>query len=136
LNAARRVAAQAIQIVGVLVTAGDSQNPGAQDRGQRMGRHSRIAPVGDQPGDAINNADPAIGQGQQRHPAIGGDAPAIEGRADFLASYAWQNEEKTGIVIHGGRGASCVPDGVGFDTESYSRTTSYATSASPFSAPA
>lgn len=38
---------------------------------------------------------------------------AIEGRADFLARHAWQIEQKTGIVIHGGRGASVTWDSVG-----------------------
>ena len=80
-----------------------------------MGDQGRISGVGDQPGDAINNADPAISQGQQGHAAVRGDAPDIEGRAHLLAPHAWQIEEKTGIVIHGGRGASCVPDRVGFD---------------------
>ena len=73
-----------------------------------MGHQGRISRVGDQPGDAIDDADPPVGQGQQRHAAIGGDAPAIEGRADFLARHAWQIEQKIGIVIHGGRGASVV----------------------------
>ena len=80
-----------------------------------MGHQGRIARVGDQSDDAIDNADPAISQRQKRNAAIGGDAPAIEGGADFLAPHAWQIEQKTGIVIHGGRGASCVPDRVGFD---------------------
>ena len=70
-----------------------------------MGDQGRIARVGDQRGDPIDNADPPVGQGQQGNAAIGGDAPAIEGGADFLAPHAWQIEQKTGIVIHGGRGA-------------------------------
>ena len=36
----------------------------------------------------------------------------IEGRADFLARHAWQIEQKAGIVIHGGRGASVTWNGL------------------------
>ena len=66
-----------------------------------MGDQGRGAGIGDQPGDPIDDAEPAIGQGQQGHAAIGGDAPAIEGGADFLAPHAWQIEQKAGIVVHG-----------------------------------
>ena len=78
-----------------------------------MGDKGRIAPVGDQPRQPINDADPPVGQRQQRHATVGGDATAIEGGADFLARYAWQIEPKAGIVIHGGRGASVVRNCVG-----------------------
>jgi hypothetical protein len=109
----RRVATQTIEIVGVLVAAGDGQHPRPQDRGHRVGDKSRIAPVGEQSSDPIDDADPAVGQGQQRHPAIGGDAPAVEGRAHLLARHAWQIEQKTAIVVHGGRGASGARKRVG-----------------------
>ena len=73
-----------------------------------MGDKGRIAAVGDQSGDPVNDPDPPVGQCQQRYATVGGDATAIEGGADFLAPYAWQIEQKAGIVIHGGRGASVV----------------------------
>ena len=63
-------------------------------------------------------SEPAVGQGQQGPAAIGGDAPAIEGGADFLAPRAWQIDKKAGIVVPcGGGGASCVPDRLGFDIQ-------------------
>ena len=70
-----------------------------------MGDQGWIAGIGDQSSDPVDDADPPVGQGQQRHAAIGGDPPAIEGSADFLAPQAWQIEQKAVIVIHGGRGA-------------------------------
>jgi len=73
--------------------------------------------VGDQSGDALDDADPPVGKRQQRHATIGSDTPAIEGRADFLAPHAWQIEEKIGIVIHGGRGASAVRNSVGLSNQ-------------------
>ena len=73
-----------------------------------MRHQRRVAQVGDQPCDAVNNPHPPVGQGQQPHPAVGGDATAIEGRVDFLARHAWQIEQKINIDIHGGRGTSAV----------------------------
>jgi hypothetical protein len=58
----------------------------------------RIARVGDQAGDAVDDTDPPVGQGQQRHAAVGCDASAIEGRADSLARHAWRIEQKAGIA--------------------------------------
>ena len=127
----RRIAAQAVEVVGVLVAAGDGQHSRPQDRGDRMGHQGRIARVGNEGGDPIDDADPAVGQGQQRHAAIGGNAPAIEGGADFLAPHAWQIEQKTGIVLHGGRGAPVFRIGLASTTKSYSRTISYAIPATP-----
>ncbi len=98
-----------------------------------MGDQSRVARIGDQAGDAIDDTDPTIREGQQRHAANGGDAAAIEGGADFLAAHAWQIEQKTGIVIHGGRGASCNGNGLVSATKSYYKSVTYAMSASTFS---
>ncbi len=82
-----------------------------------MSDHGRRARIVDKPGDAIDDADPSIGQSQQGHSAIGGNPPAVEGRADFLAHHAWQIEQKTGIVIHGGRGAFLLWDCVGVSNQ-------------------
>jgi len=82
-----------------------------------MGHQGRISGVADQPGDPIDDADPPVGQGQQRHAAIGGDTPAIEGRTDSLARHAWQIEQKIGIIIHGGRGASVSWNWVGLSNQ-------------------
>ncbi len=78
-----------------------------------MGDKGRIAPVGDQPRQRINDADPPVGQRQQRCPTVDGDAPAIEGSTDFLTRHAWQIEQKARLVIHGGRGALEVWNCVG-----------------------
>lgn len=87
-----------------------------------MGDQGRIAGIGDQSGDPIDDADPPVGQGQQRHAAIGGDAPTVEGRAHLLAPHAWQIEQKTGIIIHGGRGASVTWNSLASATKTYSKS--------------
>ncbi len=92
------------------------------DVGDKLAAFAAVDRVGDQPGDAVDNAEPPVGERQQRHPAIGGDAPTIEGRiegrADFLAPRAWQIEQKAGIVIYGGRGASLLWNSVGVSNQS------------------
>jgi hypothetical protein len=44
----RRIGAQRIEVVAVLLAAGDRQNPRTQDRGEAVGRARRIARIGDQ----------------------------------------------------------------------------------------
>ena len=72
----------------------------------------------------------AVGQGQQRHTAVGGDAAAVEGRAYFLAPHAWQIEEKTRIVVHGGRGVCLFETTLVQATKIFSKSVTCATSAS------
>ena len=93
----RWTAAQAVEVIGVLVAAGNGKNPRPQDRGQRM-----VSRAGSRRSASASSATPPSEV-----------APAIEGGADFLAPHAWQIEQKAGIVIHGGRGASVVWNCVG-----------------------
>jgi hypothetical protein len=89
--------ARRMEASGWVTTAGSRRSAISPERGRRSRSGGR--------------------QGQQRHAAVGSDAPAVEGRADFLAPHAWQIEQKTGIVIDGGRGASCAWKRVGFDNQ-------------------
>jgi len=66
----------------------------------------RVAWVRDQPGQAIGQAKPTLGGGQQHDAAIGGDPPAIKGRGDFLAAHGWKQERRDGIAGHGGCGSA------------------------------
>jgi hypothetical protein len=52
----------------------------------------RIAAVRDYPGEPIGDTDAPLRLGEEHHPAIRGDASAIEGSADLLASHCWQIE--------------------------------------------
>ena len=112
-------AAVALRLGCELISHKTNRGKGAAVRGCRRGGFDRDASLShsNQPCQPINNADPPVGQGQQRHAAVGGDATAIEGLADFLARHAWQIEQKTGIVIHGGRGASGVWNSVGLSNQ-------------------
>ena len=83
-----------VEVVGILVAAGDGEHAGAQDVGDAVRDQQRIALVGDQRGQPVGDAQPPLGSRQQHHAAIGSDASAIERGSDFLASDGWKTERQ------------------------------------------
>jgi hypothetical protein len=61
-----------------------------------------IAPVGDQPGEPIGDADATLCLGQQHHAAVRGDSSAIKDSAHVLIRYRWQVEGQRDILIDQG----------------------------------
>ena len=59
--------------------------------------------VGQMPG----NAHPALRLGQQQHPAVRRQPPAIESCGYLLAANGWESKRNNAIVDHGGRGTFC-----------------------------
>src|SRR5580693_5102111 len=100
-----RVAAQPVEIVGVLIAAGDGEDAGAQDIGQQMGDPVLIAPVRNYLGEPLGDAEPTLSLGEQHDAAIRSDPSAIKGGGDLLALNDWKGERQQIIVGHGGRGA-------------------------------
>ena len=100
------VGAQMIEVVGILVAAGDGEHAGAQDIGDAVRHEQRIARVGDQARQPVRDPQAALGGGQQHDAAIGGDATTVEGRGDFLAADGWKQERRSRIVAHGGCGSA------------------------------
>ena len=100
------IGAQMIEIVGVLVAAGDGEHAGTQDVGDAVGHEQWIARIGDQPREPVGNPQPTLGRSQQHDAAVGGDAAAIERRRDFLAADGWKQEWRGRIVEHGGCGSA------------------------------
>ena len=88
----RWIEPQPIEVVGVFVAAGNGEDAGAQNIGQQMGDPVRNATVRDRPGEALGDAEPTIGLGQQHDPAIGTDPPAVKGGGDLLAVNGWKAE--------------------------------------------
>jgi len=95
-----------IEVVGVLVAAGNGQHARAQNVGDAVRDEQRIARISDQRRQALGKAQASFGGGQQHHAAIGGDATAVEGRGDFLAADGWKQERRSRIVEHGGCGSA------------------------------
>ena len=99
-----RILAQTIEIVGILVAAGDGQNARAKNAVERMGDQQGIARIGDDGRELARDAQPAFGLPQQHHAGIRRDATAVESRADLLAANGWKREREKAIVDHGGCG--------------------------------
>ena len=78
------ITAQAVQVVGVLISAGDRQHPRPQDRRHRMGDHGRRARIVDQSGDAIDDADPAVGRASKATPPSEEIRPPSKAALTFL----------------------------------------------------
>lgn len=68
---------------------------------------------------------------QQHHPAVRGDAPAVESGSHFLAVHRWKRERQHLIVCHGGCGTPALGKDCVSTTKSYAVSAPYATSASP-----
>ena len=101
----RGIAAQMVEVVGILVAAGDGEDAGAQDVGKRMHDTCRVARIGDLGGEFLRHTDPPLGQPQQHQAAVGTDAATVEGGGEFLTLHRWQRERQQGIVDHGGCGS-------------------------------
>ncbi len=114
------IAAQAIEVIGVLVAAGDRQHAGTQNVGDTVGDQRRVTRIGDQRCQTFGNPDPPLGRRQKHDAAIGRQAPAIEGGGEFLAADSWKGERLKGSIAHGGCGSACSRGPDGFDTQSLS----------------
>jgi hypothetical protein len=109
-----RIAAQPIEIVGILKTAGDREDARAQNVDDAVG----IAPVGDLGRQLCANPEAAIGGGQQHDAAIRSDPPAIEGGDHLLAGSSWKSGKAKGSSVSSGMTgvAASIPWSNGVDT--------------------
>ena len=93
-----------IEIVRILVTAGDSKNARAKNAGERMGDQQGITRIGNDGGEFVRQSLPALGLPQKHHAGVRGDASAVECGGDLLAANGWKREREGGIFGHGARG--------------------------------
>ena len=112
-----RVAAQPVEIVGVLIAAGDRENPGAQNIGQPMGDAAGIAFVRDHGRQPLGKAEPPLRLRQQHDPAIRAEASAVKRGGDLFALYRWKPERQQIIVGGGGRGVLQSAVRIGFSNQ-------------------
>jgi len=78
-----------VEVVGILVAAGDGEHAGAQNIGDAMCHQQRIAPVGDQRRKFGGDPHRRFDGSKQHHATIGRDAATIECGSDFLALHRW-----------------------------------------------
>jgi hypothetical protein len=114
----RRVASQIVEIVGIGITAGNGEDAGAQNVGHGVSDQRRVAMVGDDRGQRVDQAQPAVGTGQEQNAAVGADLAAVERGGDFLLADTWQREWEQGIVGGGGHGRFCPGIESGVSTQS------------------
>ena len=91
-----RVRAQVVEVIGVLVAAGDGQDARAQDVRQRVDDTGGVAGVSDLGRELLRQAEAAFGQREQHDAAIRGEPAAIKGCGEFLAPDARQEEGQKG----------------------------------------
>jgi len=82
------VDAQRVEIVGVLVAAGDRQDAGAHHVRQRVRDAQRVAAIGKAMGQSFRDPQPTLRHRQQHHAAIRGQSPAIESGGTALRPMA------------------------------------------------
>jgi hypothetical protein len=81
----RRIGAQTIQIVGVLIAAADRENAGPDHVSEAVRYPRGIAAVRKDPSEPIGDPKPPLGHGQQHDAAIRREASAVESGCDLLA---------------------------------------------------
>ena len=102
-----RVSAQAVEIVGVFVAAGDGEDAGEQNLGERMNHPRRIAPIGDYGRQLLGDPQPSRRLGEKHH------ATVRERAGELLAPDCWKPERQSRIVDHGGCGRLDAVERVG-----------------------
>jgi hypothetical protein len=110
------VGAQMIEVVGVLVTAGDGEHARAQNIDDTVCHQQRMARIGNQPCQQLGNPDTLLGSGQKHHTAIRGETATIKRSSDFLTSGGWKPERLNRIIVHGGCGSVWSGEWNGLDT--------------------
>src|SRR5215475_8783769 len=110
------VKAQPIEIVGILVAAGDCQNASPQNLRQPVHKPQRITWISDHRRKLLGDREPPFGLRENHHPTVRGDPSAIERSCDLLAGNGWKGERKEPIVGHGGYGSARSSESDGFST--------------------
>ena len=92
---------QPVEIVAVLVTAGDGQHARADELEHVVAHTRRIAAIPHGIGKARTDPDLLLGTAQQQQPRIGRLVATVEIDCEFLACDGWQIEGKRRSVHHG-----------------------------------
>ena len=113
-----------IEIIAILIAAGDREDAGKQDLGQGMNDPAGIAPVRDDSRELVRDGELTGGLGQEEDAAIRGQAASVEGGCELLAAHGWKRDRESGRIRHGGRGRLDGVDEVGVSTQSLSHISS------------
>ena len=100
--------AKTVEVVGILVAAGNGEDAGAQDVDQAVPDTRRVTRVAYGSRQLLGQLQAPFGSSQKHDPAIRGDAPTVERSRYLLASDGWKRERRQRIVGHGGCGSRDV----------------------------
>ena len=95
-----------IEVVGVLVSAGNRKHARAQDVGDAVSNKQRIARISDQSSKFAGEAYTALGGCQQHDPTIRSKPTAIKSGGNLFASDGWKAKRLDRMIVHGGCGSA------------------------------
>jgi hypothetical protein len=90
--------AQRIEIVGILVAAGDRQNPGAQYAIAAVDHAALVAGIGDAAGKSTSDPEPSLGLRQEQHRTARRQSAAIKRSSDFPTMNRWKRKGGDAII--------------------------------------
>jgi hypothetical protein len=93
--------AQGIEIVGILVAAGNRQHPSAQDIRLAVDDAALVARIGNAGGEPIGNPHLPLGLTEQQHAAVRRQPAAVKGSRYFLATNGWKAKAGSVIIAFG-----------------------------------
>lgn len=99
-----RIVAQRVEVVGVLVVAGDRKDARPQDVIELVGYPRLIARIGNASRQLRAEPHLTFRLGQQQHPAVTGQPTAVKGGGHLLAMHRWKRKQGRAIVLFGGCG--------------------------------
>jgi len=91
-----------IEVVRILVAAGDGQNARTKNACRENGDQQGIARIGDDGASLPATPSRRSALPQQHHAGVRGDAPTVERGGDLLAANGWKREREKAIVEHAG----------------------------------
>jgi hypothetical protein len=96
--------AKRVEIVGVLVSAGDRRDPDVQYAVEAADSMTRIARIGNAAGKLSGDVQTALRLCEQKDAAVRCQPVPVEGGTDFLTMNGVKRERRKGIVCVGDRG--------------------------------
>src|SRR5277367_2357684 len=100
--------AQPIEVVSILVAAGDRGHPRHQHFEHRMSDAALIAPIRHRAREPPAYTGRPLRLSQQQQAAIGGLVAAVKINRELLTADRWKVERKQRIVVHGGCGGALM----------------------------
>lgn len=128
-----RIIAQGVEIIRVLIAAGDSEHPRPQDILKAVNHPRGIARIGNTFRKPPADPHHPLGLRQHQHPAIRGQPATIKRSCDLLAAHCWKRKCSRDITASGGCGLwHFCPLQVWLEQpHSYNNANAYTTPANP-----